>query len=113
MGSYPTAIEHFDKAIDIGSKAHLLHHPYLGYSYNNKAELYHAMGKHSEAIACYDQTLQTWTKSFKSDHPDMALLYNNLGAIHRSMGNYSSSLIYYQICCPLEIVSLCFSRFAS
>ncbi|CAF1068388.1 unnamed protein product [Adineta ricciae] len=96
QGDYKTAVEYYERVLEIRQKTLPSNHHLLATSYNNIGGVYDNMGDYSKALTFYKKTLEIEEKTLPSNHPHLATSYNNLGAVCYSMGEYSKALTFYE-----------------
>ncbi len=95
-GEISTAINYFDKSIQIGTK--LYGKNYIGNSKNYKsiAVLYNNKKDYEKALSYYEKSLKILINVYGENSIDVADIYFNLGELYNNKKEYNISLSYYQ-----------------
>jgi tetratricopeptide (TPR) repeat protein len=94
LGRYDTAIAYFEKALDLGLKAHGPKHPSVATYWNNLGLAWKAKGEYDKAIEYLDKALASNLKTFGPGHPYVATNWNNLGSTLTNKGDYDKAIEY-------------------
>ncbi|CAF1594574.1 unnamed protein product [Adineta ricciae] len=96
QGDFKTAIDYYEKALEIWEKTLPSNHPSLATSYSCIGIVYMNMGEYSKALSFYEKSLEIRGKTVPSNHPSLATSYNNIGLVYMNMGEYSKALSFYE-----------------
>ena len=95
QGDYESALEYYEKDLEISVKILGSDHPDTATTYNNMALVYDAQGDYEKALEYYDKALEVRERALGSDHPYTAETYNNMAVVYKEQGDYDKALEYY------------------
>jgi tetratricopeptide (TPR) repeat protein len=72
MGHYSTALEFYEKALEIQKKSFPPNHPDLALTYNCIGLAHYSMQDNSAALSFFQKTLEIQEISLPLNHPDLA-----------------------------------------
>lgn len=86
-GSYPQALEYYDRAIQIGRETMGMQHPHVGKVLNNRGAALVDLGRYDDARHDLELGREIKRTRVGENHPDVALLDYNLSLIDINTGN--------------------------
>ena len=96
VGDYTSALQFYQKSIDIRRQYLPPNHRSLSVSYNNIGEVQRQMGDYHSALSTHQKTLDMKQKSVRPNALSIATTYNNIGLASELLGEYSKALEFYQ-----------------
>lgn len=96
QSDYKSAIDYYEKGLQIRQETVREDHPSLAISYNNIDLVYNNIGECSKALSFHEKALQIRQKSLRSDDLSLATSYNNVGSVYDRIGEYSKALSFHE-----------------
>ena len=96
LGNYDTAIEYYEKSLDLDMMAHGPNHTSVAISWNNLGSAWENKGEYDKAIEYYNKALASDLKTLGSEHRNVAIYWNNLGEAYRNKGHYDKAIEYFE-----------------
>jgi tetratricopeptide (TPR) repeat protein len=96
MEDYSSALEWYDKVLEIQEISSALNHPSLATVYNNIGVIYLSMGDYRKADTYCQKALEIRSESSSSNPTSLITAYSNIGMVYELKGNYSTALSYYK-----------------
>ncbi|MBU7027165.1 MAG: tetratricopeptide repeat protein [Theionarchaea archaeon] len=92
LGEWDTAIDYYEKSLEISEKLGDIHG--MALTYGNLGLVYAKKGEWDKAIDYYEKSLEISEKL--GDIHGMALTYNNLGSVYADKGEWDKAIDYYE-----------------
>lgn len=96
LGDYASALQFYQKSIEIRRHHLPPNHRSLSVSYNNMGEVQRQMGDYFNALSTHKKTLDMKQKGMRPNDLSFATTYNNIGLANELLGEYSTALGFYQ-----------------
>ena len=96
QGDYKSAIQYYQKALEILEKTLPANHLDLAACYSNMGLAYRLMGEYSKALLFFEKNLEIKQKTLPANHPSSATCYGNMAGVYRDMGEYSKALLFFE-----------------
>ena len=100
---YPTALEYFEKSLDIVLKNRGPKHPNVGDVYKGMAQAHQSQGNivlalelNKKSLEVYQQTLGPWHANVGTAHHEVACVFHSLNNFNKSMEHYNECVTVYQ-----------------
>ena len=106
FGNYNTAIDWFQKCLNIQLKTLGEEQTNVATTYNNIGSILKSKGEYDKALEYYEKSLLIRLKTLGSEHPSVATSYNNIGLVWKSKGEYDKALRYYEKCLAIKLKAL-------
>ena len=95
-GTYPPALEAYQKALDIREEVLDAKHPDLATSYANIGVTYSRMGRYDKALEYQQKALAIKEEVLDANHPYLAISYSNTAAAFIGLQQYKTAQEYLQ-----------------
>jgi tetratricopeptide (TPR) repeat protein len=96
IGDYASALQFYQKSIEIRRQFLPPNHRSLSVSYNNMGEVQRQMGDYFNALSTHKKTLDMKQKGLHPSDLSFAKTYNNIGLASELLGEYATALEFYQ-----------------
>ncbi len=95
FAEYETAMDYYQKVLEIREKILGTEHVDTAISYNNVGTLYDAKDDYVKALEYYEKALTIRKKALGEEHLLTAQSYHNIGETYNKMGDYDKALEYF------------------
>ena len=95
-GTYPPALEVFEKALAIRELLLDAKDPLLATSYNNIGNTYAFLGRYEASLTFHQKALAIREEVLDATHPDIVISYNHVGAAYSHLGKHQKALAFHQ-----------------
>ena len=106
MADYRTALDLYQKSLEIAEEIFGPSHPETSTGYNNIGNLYDNIGEYSNALKYYKKDYRICKKLVGDKHPDTAISLNNIGETYRIQGKYKMAKRYHKKALKTRIEAL-------
>jgi tetratricopeptide (TPR) repeat protein len=96
LGSYQTALESYEKSLNLRQQLFDSFNKDIAASYNNLANAYSNLKQYKKSFNFYQKALEILEKTLGDDHPNTASTYNNIGTVYGEIGQYEEQLKFCQ-----------------
>jgi CHAT domain-containing protein len=91
-----TALEYYEKALQIYTRIHGKEHPKIAIASSNNGYIYRKMELYGDATNNFETALKIWEKVYPGPHPAKAFALTNLGQTYLMIGNRTVATAYYE-----------------
>jgi tetratricopeptide (TPR) repeat protein len=98
FGNYDTALEYFEKCLNIRFKYYGDSHPDVANSYDRIGNIWNTKGEYDKALEYYEKCLNIEFKYYGDSHPNVAISFDRIGDIWNTKGEYDTALEYFEKC---------------
>lgn len=93
---YRTALQSFQRSLDIYQKLLPPTHPNLALSHYHMGLVYQNMENHAKALVSHEKALEIQQQSLPSDHTDLASSYREIGRVYYNKREYQKAISVYE-----------------
>jgi tetratricopeptide (TPR) repeat protein len=95
QGDLDSALEHFERALNIDLLAPQRNQSNIATNHNNIGSILQDQAKYADALKCFEHALKIVLEHLTPRHPLIATIYNNIGSVHNLMGDESTAFLFY------------------
>ena len=104
LHNFNTALEYYEKSLDIRLNLYGEQHASVATIYNNIGGVYEILKDYSKALEYYEKALSIKISILGDNSVDVATSYNNIGGIYDSLNNFEKALEYYNKSLEIRIL---------
>jgi tetratricopeptide (TPR) repeat protein len=105
-GDCDTAIEHYEKALEIGLEQSGTQRHEVAALYNNLGSAYQGKSDYDRAIEHYEKALEIGLEQSGTQRPKFAIVHNNLGSAYEDIDDYDRAIEHYEKALEIDLDNL-------
>ena len=103
-GEYDQTIEFYNKVLAVRIKNYGKHHPDVGITYRNMANVYYSNKEYEKALELYHKALKIKLTTLDPMNYEIAGTYNNIAIVYYDLHQYHESLDYYKKALQIKLL---------
>ena len=110
QGDYMTAIENYEKALQIEENTLPPDHPLLTIAHDSIGSMYMSMGEYSKALSYLEKALAIKEKTPPFNHDWLVTTCNDIATVYEKLGECSKALLYQKKALEIRLGTLPFDH---